>query len=47
MVFLELRREPGVNSQVMAGVDIDNICFFSDVRTPLKLGWTPQESKVG
>ena len=34
MVFLELRREPGVHSRVTAGVDINNFCFFSDDRTP-------------
>ena len=27
MVFLELRREPGVRSRVMAGVAINNFCF--------------------
>ena len=47
MVFLELRREPGVHSRVSAGVAINNFCFFSDIRTPLLLRWTPQESKLG
>ena len=47
MVFLELRREPGVHSQVTAGVAINNFCFFSDVKAPLKLRWTPLESKLG
>ena len=28
MVFLELRREPGVHSRVTAGVAINNFCFF-------------------
>ena len=28
MVFLELRREPGVHSRVMAGVAINNFCFI-------------------
>ena len=45
--FLELRREPGVDSRVTAGVAINNFCFFSDVRTPLSLRWTPQDSKLG
>ena len=35
MVFLELRREPGVHSRVTEGVDINNFSFFSDVRNPL------------
>ena len=35
MVFLELQREPGVNSQVTAGVAINDFCFLSDVTTPL------------
>ena len=30
MVFLELRREPGVHSRVTARVPINNFCFFSD-----------------
>ena len=47
MVFLELRREHGVHSQVTAGVAINNFCFFSDIRTPLYFRWTPQESKLG
>ena len=47
MVLLELRREPGVHSRVTAGVAISNFCFSSDVRTPLYLRWTPQESKLG
>ena len=29
MVFLELRREPGLNSIVTAGVAINNFFFFS------------------
>ena len=45
MVFLELRREPGVCSRVTAGVVIKNFCFFSDVRIPVWLQWTPQEPK--
>ena len=35
MIFLELRLEPGVYSQGTAGLAINNICYFSDVRTPL------------
>ena len=46
MVFLELQRELGVHSRVAADVAINNFCFFSDVRTPLWLRWTPQESKL-
>ena len=46
MVFLELQREAGVCSRVTAGVDIKNFCFFSDVRTPVYLRWTPQDSKL-
>ena len=42
MVFLELRREPGVCSRVTAGVAIKNFCLFSEVRTPDELRWTPQ-----
>ena len=47
MVFFDLRRETGVHSRFMAGVAINKFCFFSDVRTPLYLRWTPQESKLG
>ena len=47
MVFLELQREPGVHSRVTVGVAINNFCFFSDVRTPRSLRWTPQESRLG
>ena len=43
MVFLKLPREPGVHFRVTAGVAINNFCFFSDIRTPLQLRWTPQE----
>ena len=46
MVFLELRREPGVCSRVTAVVAIRNFCLFSDVRTPFKFRWTSQESKL-
>ena len=44
--FLELRREAGVCSRVMAGVAIKNFCLFIDVRTPVSLRCTPQESKL-
>ena len=44
MGFLELRREPGVYSRGTAGLAIQNSCFFSDVRTPVYLRGTPQES---
>ena len=47
MVFLELRREPGALSRVMAGVAINNLCFVSYVGTPLYFRWTTQESKLG
>ena len=47
MVFLELQREAGVCSRVTVGVDIKNFSLFSDVRTPVYLLWTPQESKLG
>ena len=47
MVFLELQREAGVCSRVKAGEFIKNFCFFSDVRTPIYLRWTPKESKLG
>ena len=33
--FLELRREPGVYSRVMAGMSIRNWSLFSEVRTPV------------
>ena len=46
MVFLQLRQEPGVCSRVMAGVAIKNFCLFIDVRTPVSLRCTPQESKL-
>ena len=47
MFFLELQREAGVCSRVTAGEDIKNFCLFSDVRTPISLRWTPQESELG
>ena len=33
MVFLELRQEPGVPSQVMMVMELQNSCLFSDVMT--------------
>ena len=47
MVFLESQREAGVCSRVTEGVDLKNFCLFRDVRTPILLRWTPQESKLG
>ena len=35
MVFLELRREPGVYFRVTVGMAIQNSCLFSDVMTPV------------
>ena len=35
IVFLELRRESGVYSQVPMGMALPNSCFFSDARTPV------------
>ena len=37
MVFLELRREPGIYSHVMAGMALQKSCVFSNIRTPLYL----------
>ena len=47
MVFLKLCWETGVYSRVTAGMAIQNSCLFSDIRTPVLLRWTPQESKLG
>ena len=35
MVFLELRREPGVYSQVTVEMAIQTSCLFSDDRNPV------------
>ena len=35
MFFLGLRREPGVYSQVKAGMALQNLCLFSDASTPV------------
>ena len=47
MIFLEVRQEPGVYSQVTAGMALQNSCLFSDFRTPVLLQGTPQESPRG
>ena len=47
MGFLELRQEPGVYTPVTAGMAIRNSTLFSEGRTPVQLGWTPKESKLG
>ena len=47
MGFLELRQEPGVYSRVTVGMAIRNSTLFSEVRTPVELGRTPQDSKLG
>ena len=44
MVFLELLREPGAYSLVTTVMAIQNSGLFSDVRTPVKLRGTAQES---
>ena len=47
MGFLELQQEPGVYSRVIAGMAIRKSTLFSELRTPVYLGRTPQESKLG
>ena len=47
MGFLEMRQEPGEYSQVTVGMAIRNSTLFSEVRTPVYLGQTPQVSKLG
>ena len=47
MRLLELRQEPEVYSRVKAGMAIRNSTLFSEVRTPVYLGRTPQEAKLG
>ena len=37
MGFLELRRERGVYSRVVAGMILQSSCLFSDVMTPVEL----------
>ena len=45
--FLKLRQEAGVYSRVTAGMAIRNSTLFREVRTPLLLSGTHQESKLG
>ena len=47
MVFLELRREPGVYTRVMVAMILQSSCLFRDVRTPVLLRGTPQETPRG
>ena len=47
MGFLELQQETGVYSRVTAGMAIQNSTLFHEVRTPVYLTRTPQESKIG
>ena len=47
MGFLELWQELLVYSRVTAGMAIRNSSLFGQVRTPVYLSWTPQESKLG
>ena len=47
MGFLELRQEHGVYTRVTAGMAIRNSTLVSEVRTPVYLCGTPQESKLG
>ena len=47
MGFLEFQQEPGLYSQFTVGMAIRNLSLFSDVRTPVYLRRTPQESKLG
>ena len=47
MGFLELQQEPGIYCLVTAGMAIRNSTLFSEVRTPVYLGQTSQESKLG
>ena len=46
MGVLELQQEHGVYSQVTVGMAMRNSTLFSEVRTPVYLGGTPQESKL-
>ena len=47
MGFLEWPQELGVYSRVTAWMAIRNSNLFSKVRTPVRLGRTHQESKLG
>ena len=42
--FLELWREPWVYSRVTVGMILQSSCLFSDIKTPVYLRGTPQES---
>ena len=44
MVFLDFHQEPGLYSNLTAGMVSQNSCFFSDIRTPVQLRGTPQDS---
>ena len=46
MGFLELQQEPGVYSRVTAQMALRNSTWFSEVRIPIQLGWTPLEAKL-
>ena len=45
MGFLGLQQEPWVYSQVTAGMAVQNSPWYSEVRIPVQLGRTPQETK--
>ena len=47
MVFLGLRREPGIYSRVMAGIVLQKLCMFSDIRTPVNLRGRAWDSPRG
>ena len=47
MGFLDLRQEPGEYSRVTPGMAFRNSTLFSEVRTPVLLSGTPEESKQG
>ena len=47
MGFHELQQEPGVYSQVTAGMAVRNSTWFSKVRIPVLLRRTPQDAKLG
>ena len=47
MVFLGLRREPGIYSRVMAGIVLQKLCMFSDISTPVYLRGTALDSPQG
>ena len=47
MGFLQFQQEPWLYTRVTAGMAIQKSTLFSEVRTPVQLGRTPQESKLG